>query len=299
MGHTSTAGDFGIQWANTTGVFADASETGRSTGGTGASSLTGSRNGNRGADPLANCELVAESAGYSSGRVSLYDRSGQDNYDVGTLILHRIAAEEGHMVSMLDLKAPKDARKSFGKGTSQALANKPADALLSFGKAVAIYPQYAGAWLGLGKVQWQLGRKDEAGASFHKSMDLDPKLVGSWQELGFLACDDARWEDAVRYLDQAVRLDPIDSPVSWYFSAVANYNLGRYDQAERSVRAELKLDRGRNRRADYLLGMVLIARRDLEGAAEALRNYIASAPKTEDVNPVRRELSRVESQLGR
>jgi Flp pilus assembly protein TadD len=121
--------------------------------------------------------------------------------------------------------------------------------------------------------------------------------VGPWQELGYLACDESKWEDAVRYLDQAVHLDPMDSPNAWFFSALANYNLGHFEQAERSLRAELKLD-AKNPHAEYLLGMVLIARQDLQGGAQALREYIASASKTEDVTPAKRQLSKLESQLG-
>lgn len=299
MGHADASGEFGFQWSIASGEFADASQVGRGSNGTGAASLTGSRNGSRGLDPLSNCELQAEFPGYSSGKASLYDRAGQGNFDVGTLVLHRIASGEGHSVSVLDLNAPKDAKRSFEKGTKLAAADKPADALASFEKAVTIYPQYADSWLSLGKVQWRMGRKDEARASFQRSLELDNKLVGPWQELGYLACDAGKWEDALRYLDQAVRLDPLDSPIAWYFSALANYNLGRFDLAERSVRAELKLDSGKNPHADYLLGLVLIARRDLEGGAQALRTYIAAAPRSEDVSSARKELSRVESQLGR
>jgi tetratricopeptide (TPR) repeat protein len=180
---------------------------------------------------------------------------------------------------------------------SQVAANKPALALVSFEAAVKTYPEYADAWLEMGKIQWQLARKDEARKSFQKAMDLDNSLVGPWQELGYLACDDAKWEDAIRYLDQAVKLDPMDSPSAWYFDALANYNLGRYDRAERSVRAELKLDNGKNGPGDYLLALVLIARQDLSGGAAALRSYIASSPKSADVEMAKRQLSKLETQL--
>lgn len=296
---TAATGIFGFQWTTTTRAFGDASQNARIPVGAGAASLTGSRNGSRGLDPLANCDLLAESPGYSSSKASLYNRAGQENFDVGTIMLHRIVAGEGHSVSVLALQAPKAAKRSFDRGTSLAASNKPAEALASFETAVTIYPQYADAWLSLGQIQRQLGRKDEARASFGKSIELDNKLVGPWQELGYLACDASKWEEAARYLDRAVRLDPMDSPIPWYFNALANYQLGHFDLAERSVRAEVKLDHGKNPLADYLLGLVLIARKDLQGGADALRNYIAAAPKSEDVNSARRELSRVEDTLGR
>jgi tetratricopeptide (TPR) repeat protein len=298
MDHTTANGAFAFQWTTTAHSFGDASEAVRAVGGNGGGALTGSRNGSRGMDPLANCELLADSAGYSSSRVSLYDRAGQSTYDVGVIVMHRISGGEGRTVSLLALKAPKEARRSFEKGTSLATANKPEDALTNFEMAVRLYPQYADAWLGRGKIQWQLERKEDARESFRKAMELDGSLVGPWEELGYLACDDAKWEEAVRYLDQAVRLDPMDSPAAWYFNALANYNLGRFDRAERSVRAALKLDNGKNPQADYVLALVLIARQDLAGGAAALRSYIASSPKTADAETAKRVLSRLETQLG-
>jgi protein O-GlcNAc transferase len=210
-------------------------------------------------------------------------------------VLHKITGDEGRVVSLLSLKAPKDARKNFDKGTQQAHANKLTDAQASFQKSVTTYPQYADAWLGLGRVQLQLGSKDTARESFQKAMDLDSKLVGPWQELGYMASDGSKWQDAARYLDQAVKLDPTDSPRAWYFSAMANYNLGRFEQAERSVRASLRLDK--NAHAEYLLGMVLVARKDLRGGADAFRTFLASSPNSEEADMAKKQLTRIESQL--
>jgi hypothetical protein len=43
---------------------------------------------------------------------------------------------------------------------------------------------------------------------------------------------------------------------------------------------------------------VLIARQDLAGGAAALRSFIASSPKTQYAETAKRELSRLETQLG-
>jgi len=308
VAHTAVNGDFGFEWAENTGlVFEDASENGRVPGSTsGSGSGSGSSgtassggSGSRLTDPLADCDLRVDLPGYSSTRVSLYNHSQFDSFDVGSIVLHRIRGDEGHVVSVLSLKAPKDAKKNFDKGTELARAGKPADAAASFQKAVTAYPQYADAWLGLGMAELKTGDHDSARADFQKAMDLDDKLVGPWQQLGYMASDQSRWEDAARYLDQAVKLDPMDSSMAWYFSAMANYNLGHFDLAERSIRAEMKLDGGKNPRAEYLLGLVLIARKDMAGGADALRTYIASSPNAPEAQTAKQQLSRAESQLGR
>ncbi len=183
-------------WGNTGGVFEDASENVRNPGGnsgsgfsSGGGSAAGSAGGGRTTDPLADCDLLADAPGYTSTKVSLYQHKFFDNFDVGSIVLHRITGDEGRVVSLLALKAPKDAKKNFEKGTEQVRANKLADAAASFQKSVTSYPQYADAWLSLGRVQSQLGAKDEARADFQKAMDLDDKLVGPWQELGYMSSD--------------------------------------------------------------------------------------------------------------
>jgi hypothetical protein len=92
MAHTTDSGSFGFQWGTNTDSVGDASQAGRAPGSSGLTALTGSRNGSRGLDPLANCELQAAYPGYTSARTSLYDRAGQDSYDVGLIVLHRMAA---------------------------------------------------------------------------------------------------------------------------------------------------------------------------------------------------------------
>lgn len=298
MAHASPDGGFGFQWNSIVATFGDSSQASSANiGGAGAYSLI--QAGTRDIYSAADCELKARWPGYKSDTAALYGLTGQSSLDVGPIVLHRVTAGEAAVVSVLSLGAPKSARRSFINGLSLARAQRLADATASFEKALAIYPEYVDAWLNLGKVQRQTGQKEAAHASFLHAANLDGKLARPWQELGYLAVDESKWEDAVYYLDQAVRLDPHDSPITWYFSAVADYYSGRFDQAERSVRAEMKLDATGNPRMYYLLGLVLIARHDLEGAASALRTYIASSPKPTDVTFATQQLNRVEKQTGR
>jgi len=296
VAHTSGSGDFSFTWGDrNNGIVADASDNPRFVGFGSTSSGSGtSATGGRVVDPLVDCDIRAELSGYTSSTISLFNHEHSETFDIGAIILHRLTGDEGTLVSMLSLKAPKDAKKSFDKGTDQVKSKKLTEAAASFRKAVDSYPQYADAWLSLGRVETQLGSRDSAQADFQKAMDLDNKLVGPWQELGYIASDQSKWEDAARYLDQAVRLDPTDSPMAWYFSAMADYNLGRFAAAERSIRAEIKLDHGANPHAQYLLGLVLIANKDLAGGANALRTYIASTPNGNDAEMAKRQLTRVE-----
>ncbi|HVY92842.1 MAG TPA: tetratricopeptide repeat protein [Bryobacteraceae bacterium] len=298
--HTSGHGDFGFQWGDTFGIFQDASQNNSMNSAFSAGPNAGpsagpmSTSGGLG-NPMLNCELQVDVSGYVSSRVPLFNYDQTERIDVGTLTIHRITGEEGTTVSVLSMKAPKKAKKDFQKGTDQFRQRKYKEAEVSFGKAVAEYPQYADAWVSLGRTERQLGSEDKAAQDFQKAMDLDKKLLGPWQELGYMASDHSKWEEAARYLDQATKLDPMDSAMMWYFSAVADFNLQRYEAAERSIRSEIRLDQDKNPRAKFLLGLILIARNDLTGGADALRAFLKVAPAGRDAEIAKQQLTRAES----
>jgi tetratricopeptide (TPR) repeat protein len=294
VARAASRGGFSFQWNSSEPVLPEAADDGAMTHTSDGSAGT---SGSGGLDLVGNCDLRAASSGYTSSRVDLSNGHTSGNFEAGTILLHRLTGNEGRVVSVLALKAPKDVVKNFEKGQALARANKLTEAAASFQKALASYPQYPDAWFALGNVELRLGAREPAREDYRKALDLDGKLVGPWQALGYMASDESKWEEAAKYLDQAVQLDAMGSTMAWYFSAVANYNLMRFDVAERSIRAEIKLNGDRNPRAEFLLAEVLIGREDLKGGAEVLRKYVQTWPHSDDVEAAKTQLSQIESQL--
>ena len=244
---------------------------------------------------MMNCALRANVAGYTSDTVNLFNRRASDSPDVGTIVLHRIAGVEGSSISVTSMMAPKDAKKAYEQGLQSLLKNKPEEAARDFQKAVAAYPKYADAWVALAKVRLEQQAAEPARTALKKAMEADPKLVAPYVELGLLAAKDADWSESGRYLDHAMQLDPVDFPQAWYTDAVANYNLKKYDAAERSAREAMKLDpRHANPRSGYLLGLILAEKRDYAGAAAELTAYLKLAPNAPDLAQVKDQLEQLE-----
>jgi len=241
------------------------------------------------------CELRASLAGYTSDSVNLFMHRAMDNPDVGHIILHRNTAVRGLAVSATSLNAPKDARKAYEHGLTALHKGKQADAVKDFEKAVGIYPTYADAWVELGRLRAAGQQTEPAREAFQKAIDADAKLVAPYMELGLMAAREQKWDDSARYMDKAVQLDPVDFPQAWYIDAVANFNLKKIDPAEKSAREALKLDpQHRNPRAGYLLGLVLMEKRDYAGAATELKNYLAVAPAADNHEEVKKQLEQIE-----
>lgn len=308
VAYSDSNGHFSFQWGDSNMVVTDASDAGSgrtrssSSGGFGSAQSAGGANalasdpfGNR----MMNCELRANAAGFTSDTVNLFNRRSADSPDVGTIILHRVAGVEGSSISITSMMAPKGAKKAYEHGLQALLKNKPDDAAKDFERAVTAYPEYADAWVNLGKLRLAQQSIERARTALKKAMESDPKLVAPYIELGLLAAKDANWPESGKYLDRAVELDPVDFPQAWYADAVANFNLEKYEAAEKSARVAVKLDpRHANPRSCYLLGLVLDEKHDYEGAAAELTAYIKFAPNAPDLAQARDRLGRLEKLAG-
>ena len=207
-------------------------------------------------------------------------RRSLDNPDVGTLFLHRLSNVEGLTISATSALAPKDATKALDKALDDEKKQKWQDAQKELNKAVSLYPKYAAAWYELGNVQRE--QKDIEGArqSYAKALEADPKFVSPYLELGDLAGREQKWQEAVDDTDRLLRLNPVDFPQAWYLNAVANFNLGKLDVAEKSAREGLSHDAAHHLpRINLLLGVILAQKHDYPGSAENLRNYLQILPE--------------------
>jgi tetratricopeptide (TPR) repeat protein len=311
MGYTDSKGNFSFDLTHSTAAFQDASTPGstRFDDPTRASigmddpmyqmnraSGTSRTAMDSGDTALIGCELRARLAGYRSGTIDLAMHRSMDNPDVGQIILHRIGKDEGTVVSMTSMMAPKDAKKAFEKAQEALKKKKVEEAQKELQKAVAIYPKYADAWTRLGSLQNQ--NKDYAGAreSFQKAIEADPKLAPPYVEMAILEAREGKWKECADYSGRAIRLDPFDYPVAFYFDALANYNLQNWDVAEKSARQLQKLDPNhRFPLGTRILGSVLAQKKDYPGAAQQMRNYLSFAGNAKDADEVRGQLKELES----
>ena len=308
VANADSKGYFSFEWGHETSVVPDASDPFDSSRGGNNSAFGNSRGadlfgdrggagtGNGSGPSMMGCELRAEAPGFRSDALLLVNHRSLDDPDVGTIVLYRMAGVEGISVSATALNAPKDARKAYEKGVQLLRKGKAEEAEKDFEKAVEIYPQYANAWLDLGRAQLVKKAPVAAAEAFHKAIEADPKLVQAQGELGMMAARQSNWQEAVKYLDAAVKLDPIGYPQFWYADGVAHYNLKNMDAAEKSVRAFLQHDpQHRNPQAQHLLGVILALKNDLPGAVGALQTYLKLAPAAADIEQTKSQLAEIQS----
>jgi tetratricopeptide (TPR) repeat protein len=248
---------------------------------------------------LKNCELQVMLPGYRSESISLATRRPSDSPDLGTIVLNRVTAGEDPSVSITWLAAPKEARREFDKGRAALRNQKPDEARQHLEKAARIYPRYAAAWCELGGVQAAQQRAGEARQSFAAAIQADPKYIDPYLRLSVLQAAERQWQQLAETSGQALRLDPARHPQAYFLNALANFNLGDLDTAEKNAREAERIDTRRQfPRAWRLLAAILTARREYGEAAGQLREYLKLAPLAADADLVRTELAKLEKLAG-
>jgi tetratricopeptide (TPR) repeat protein len=243
-------------------------------------------------NPTRGCELQAYLPGYRSDSVDLTGRRSMDNPDVGTILLHRLANVEGSVISALSLRAPKDARKAYEKGFAALTKAKWDEAETHLEQAVALYPQYPDAWFSLGAAFQNQGKLEEARKAYGKAISADDKFLKPYRQMAEIALHDRNWEEVARTTDRLLRLDPVDYPEAYFFNAVARFNLGDVDAAEKSAREGLRLDPNHHiPKLEHLLGTIRAKQRDYAGAAQLYRSYLDHQPDGKDAELVRKQVA--------
>ncbi len=299
-GHLDSKGHFGFEIGNEGLVDVDAS-TGYSAVGPNArssalgSGLTPASAETSGLDQngLMGCELRVTVPGYHSDVIELSMRKTMDNPDVGTIVLHHIGKIDGTTTSVTTLNAPKQAKKLYEKGMQLVRRGDLDEAAKHFSQATSLDPQYAVAWEAEGEIASKQGQFDQARTDFESAIKADSHYVNPYEKLGYVFAHQQKWQEAADTSQRGISLDPVEYPGLFWCNALANYNLKRHADAEKSVTALLKLDTQHHYpEGEKMMGELLLEKGDVADAATHIKTYLTVAPKAPDAEQMRKWLEK-------
>jgi tetratricopeptide (TPR) repeat protein len=305
--HASVHGDFSMQLGSKADSFLDAS------GDQSSQSIKATKDSESGIPrrDLTNCDLKASAPGFRYGVRSLVDLDVfSSTINVGLISVERTTKIEGATVSATPYRAPPDARKAYEKGLDAGRKGKLADAQKHFEDAVKLYPSYASAWYQLGIVLQQQNQKEVARTAYTRATTINPKFLPPYLSLASLAYEERNWTDVlnltVHILDldplnnagvtgYILDLDPLNCAEAYFFNAVANYNLNRMEEAEKSgLKAERVDLLTRFPELHLVLGEIFARKSNYATAISELKVYLELAPHPPNGDQVREQLAKLE-----
>ncbi|MGZ4731773.1 MAG: tetratricopeptide repeat protein [Terriglobales bacterium] len=286
--HTDSHGGFSFELGDRTS-FASADFSGADVDSTGPAAGRGVQRNWR------DCELLAELPGFSSQPIDLNSRlSTFESADIGRLVLHRMGQVQGLTISATSAMAPRDAQKAYEKASKKLSKQQWDEAEPLLAKAVEIYPRYAVAWFDLGRVQLQKHDDVQARHSFEQSIVADPKYVNPYRGLTELDTQQKQWQELVNVTSQLLALNPVSFPDAWLRNALGNYYLYNLSEAEKSARQGLKVDEQHQvPKLEYLLGVILLQKRQYQEAASHIQNYLKFATQPAEIEEAQKQLAEI------
>jgi tetratricopeptide (TPR) repeat protein len=125
---------------------------------------------------------------------------------------------------------PRSAKLWANLGYARIRAGRPAEAMAPFRNAVAIFPTYAQAYLGMAEVYTRLGDKVRKREMIEEARRRSPRSVDARLATGMLLLNEGNARDAVPELEEAVRQDPAHDLARFYLG-YAYFRLGEYRRA--------------------------------------------------------------------
>jgi tetratricopeptide (TPR) repeat protein len=245
------------------------------------------------------CVLQGLLTGFQSSKVIVTERNLRDDPEVGTITLTRDASARATATSATSLSAPPGALKHWSKAGIEMLAGKPDRARKELGAAVHSYPQFADAWYELGRLEVMSDPRD-ARLCMEKAIAADANFVRPFGQLAVLASLTENWQGVLENTSHSLQLEPEGTIWIWYYDALANFELGNVDSAEKSAKKLVAMDPLHSvRGGEQLLAAILARKADYAGALAHLRSCLNYIQDADDVNLLKQEIAQLERRAGK
>lgn len=246
-------------------------------------------------DPLAvrACFLRATQKGYISTSIDISALDTTKTVAELPALVLSVRGSDPAAIEVSDSNIPLRAKSSFS--AAMKALDKPdyTEAASQLEKAVNASPKFAEGWHALGAVNERLDKRADARAAYEHAIEADPKFFKPYVLLARVCIKTGDWACASKTSESLLKADKkVQYPEIYIHQAVARYQQKDLPGAEMSVQEAIRLDPGHKRpREEYVLGRILEAKGDMNGAREHIMKYLELEPAPLDVQQVKAHLN--------
>lgn len=243
-------------------------------------------------DPMRSrsCYIQATHAGYVSNTIDISALNGylDPNINLDPIVIRR-RDEDPYYIVFKESDVPAHAKSKWKAATKALDTGDYAEARQHFQAVVEAAPKFAAGWHALGVVLEYVGMQKEAREAYEHAITFDSKLLPPHMTLLRLCIKTKDWDCAAKAADELIKIDrKLLYPDVHIHRAVALYGLKDLDGAKASAEEAIRLDPNKQRpRAEYVLGRILEAKGDLEGARLHMSKYLELQKKAPDADLIR------------
>jgi len=198
-------------------------------------------------------------------------------------------------VGVGDLQVPEKTQREYADGCAAMRNRKIAAAENHLRKAVNQYAKYSAAWVLLGQVLVAQQKTEEAHDACAKPLTSGSNYLPAYLCLTDISSRLKNWDEVLKLSTRALEIDPTTDAAAYAYNAMANLNLHRLLEAEKSALKALEIDRNRTEpRVHYLLAQIYEAKRDRANEVAQLREYLKYSTDPKDTATVKNYLAELD-----
>jgi VWFA-related protein len=232
---------------------------------------------------VANCVLRAELAGYRSSSIELGDTSLLKEPRLPVLVLSPTRPGTDLEVDQTG-SVPHAIRSSWESAQKAMVAQNWTEAERQLQTVTDTAPKFRLGWVALGMAYHNQRKSAESREAYRHALALDPKLLPTQLMMvrANLECQD--WAETIRTARELIAADARHRYLEAYLDeAIAQFHQRDLDAAEARVKELLELDKAHQLpRAEYVLGLILESRKNIESAREHMQMYLKMQPGAPD-----------------
>jgi len=204
------------------------------------------------------------------------------------------------VVNVKSMQVSGPARKEYS-GACEAIKDKKFDrATEHLQKAVKAEPLYSAAWVTLGQLLVAQQKVPEGKDACSHAVAANDNYLAGYLCLADVAGREQKWDEMLKFSDHALDLDPANDAVAYGLNAMADLNLRRLPEAEKSALRAIEIDKTHNDpRIYFLLAQIYEAKREPDHEAAQLRQYLKFASDPNDAAMVKAYLAELEKRAGK
>jgi uncharacterized protein YjbI with pentapeptide repeats/Flp pilus assembly protein TadD len=147
---------------------------------------------------------------------------------------------------LIELQNMVDAAGLVSKAKMNGKLAKYNEAIEYFSKAIAIMPDYAGAWKGKGFALYQYDQYEEATKCYDKAIEINPDYAEAWYDKGILfmyIVKDGSYflNESLKYYDKDIQRNPTDFE-AWHGKGNVFRFLTKYEEAIKSYDKAIEIN---------------------------------------------------------
>jgi tetratricopeptide (TPR) repeat protein len=247
-----------------------------------------------------NFHFIAKLEGYAAENENLtIERDASSSQAYNVLIHFRLPGQKkGDVYSANPMfkDVSKDALERFKKGMEKSQKNDNKAAITLFDEAIAMYPQFAAAYLEKGSAHLKIEEYDKAIAAFAKAVEIKPDYYEAKYSIGYARFLMKDYEVAAAVFGDILQKKK-DDPQVFMYIGMCLVHMNRIDQAEYALKQAVTLKGGENLAlAHRSLGGIYIQKKKNAEAIGELEKYLELVPKAPDADKLKQTITDLKKQ---